>query len=75
LLGLGCREFGLACEEVEVKPFLAKGDTLRELAETVLERFLGLLEFSLFQELVGALGNASVWLGTGDQEECQDECG
>jgi len=27
---------------------LAKGDALRELAETVLEGFLGLLEFSLF---------------------------
>jgi hypothetical protein len=38
----------LAREEVKVKPFLAKGDTLRELAETVLEGFLGLLEFSLF---------------------------
>ena len=48
-----------------MKSFLAKGDTLRELAETVLDRFLGLLEFSLFQKLVGALGNASVWLGTG----------
>ena len=56
-----------------MKSFLAKGDTLRELAETVLEGFLGLLEFSLFQELVGALGNASVGLGTGCQEEGQDE--
>jgi hypothetical protein len=54
----------LACEEVEVKSFLAKGDALRKLAETVLEGFLGLLEFSLLQELVGVLGNASVWLGT-----------
>ena len=57
-----------------MKSFLAKGDTLRELAETVLEGFLGLLEFSLFQELVGALGNATVGLGTGSQEEGQDEC-
>jgi hypothetical protein len=56
-----------------VKSFLAKGDTLRELEETILERFLGLLEFSLFQELVGVLGNASVGLGTGGQEEGQDE--
>jgi hypothetical protein len=46
---------------------------LRELAETVLEGFLGLLEFSLFQKLVGALGNAAVGLGTGGQEEGQDE--
>jgi len=38
----------LASEEVEVKSFLAKGDALRELAEPVLEGFLGLLEFSLF---------------------------
>jgi hypothetical protein len=38
----------LACEEVEVKSFLAKGDALRKLAETVLEGLLGLLEFSLF---------------------------
>jgi len=73
LLGFGCRELGLACEEVEVKSFLAKGDTLRELAETVLEGFLRLLEFSLFQELVGVLGNATVGLGTGSQEEGQDE--
>jgi len=58
----------LAREEVEVKSFLAKGDALRELAETVLEGFLGLLEFSLFQKLVGVLGNASVGLGTGGQE-------
>ena len=57
-----------------MKSFLAKGDTLRELAETVLEGFLGLLEFSLFQELVGALGNATVGLGTGSKEEGQDEC-
>ena len=56
-----------------MKSFLAKGDTLRELAETVLEGFLGLLEFSLVQELVGVLGNASVGLGTGGQEEGQDE--
>jgi hypothetical protein len=63
----------LACEEVEVKSFLAKGDTLRELAKSVLEGFLGLLEFSLLQELVGVLGNASVGLGTGGQEEGQDE--
>ena len=57
-----------------MKSFLAKGDTLRELAETVLQGFLGLLEFSLVQELVGVLGNASVGLGTGGQEEGQDEC-
>ena len=57
-----------------MKSFLAKGDALRELAETVLEGFLGLLEFSLFQELVGVLGNASVGLGTRGQEEGQDEC-
>ena len=57
-----------------MKSFLAKGDALRELAETVLEGFLGLLEFSLFKELVGALGNATVGLGTGGQEEGQDEC-
>ena len=57
-----------------MKSFLAKGDALRELAETVLEGFLGLLEFSLLQELVGVLGNASVGLGTGGQEEGQDEC-
>ena len=64
----------MAREEVEVKSFLAKGDALRELAKTVLEGFLGLLEFSLLQELVGVLGNASVGLGTGGQEEGQDEC-
>ena len=56
-----------------MKSFLAKGDTLRELAKSVLEGFLGLLEFSLLQELVGVLGNASVGLGTGGQEEGQDE--
>ena len=56
-----------------MKSFLAKGDTLRELAETVLEGFLRLLEFSLFQELVGVLGNATVGLGAGSQEEGQDE--
>ncbi len=56
-----------------MKSFLAKGDALRELAETVLEGFLGLLEFSLFQKLVSALGNAAVGLGTGGQEEGQDE--
>ena len=56
-----------------MKSFLAKGDALRELAETVLEGLLGLLEFSLFQELVGVLGNASVGLGTGGQEKGQDE--
>ena len=56
-----------------MKSFLAKGDTLRELAETVLEGLLGLLEFSLFQELVRVLGNASVGLGTRGQEEGQDE--
>lgn len=48
-----------------MKSFLSKGDALRELAETVLEGFLGLLKFALFQELVGTLGNASVGLGTG----------
>ena len=58
-----------------MKSFLAKSDALRELAETVLEGFLGLLEFSLFQELVGALGNASVRLGTGAQEKGEDEGG
>ena len=51
-----------------MESFLAKGDALRKLAETVLEGFLGLLEFSLFKELVSALGNASVGLGTGGQE-------
>jgi len=56
-----------------VKSFLAKGDALRELAETVLEGFLSLLKFTLFQELVGTLGNASVGLGTGGQEEGQDD--
>ena len=56
-----------------MKSFLAKSDALRELAKSVLEGLLGLLEFSLFQELVGVLGNASVGLGTGAQEEGQDE--
>ena len=56
-----------------MKSFLAKGDALRELAETFLEGFLGLLEFSLLQELVGVLGNASVGPGTGGQEEGQEE--
>ena len=56
-----------------MKSFLAKGDTLRELAKSVLEGLLGLLEFSLFQKLVSALGNAAVGLGTGGQEEGQDE--
>jgi hypothetical protein len=64
----------LAREEVEVKPFLAKSDALRELAKSVLEGLLGLLEFPLFKELVGVLGNASVGLGTRGQEEGQDEC-
>ena len=57
-----------------MKSFLAKGDALRELAKSVLEGFLGLLEFSLFKESVGVLGNASVGLGTRGQEEGQDEC-
>ena len=48
MLGLRCCEFGLACEEVKVKSFLAKSDALRELAKSVLQGFLGLLEFSLF---------------------------
>ena len=56
-----------------MESFLAKGDALRKLAETVLEGFLGLLEFSLFKESVGVLGNASVGLGTGGQKEGQDE--
>ena len=58
-----------------MKSFLAKSDALRELAETVLQGFLGLLEFSLVQELVGVLGNASVGLGTGGQKEGQEEGG
>ena len=58
-----------------MKSFLAKGDALRELAKSVLEGLLGLLEFSLFQELVGAFGNASVGLGTGGQKEGQNEGG
>ena len=57
-----------------MKSFLAKSDALRELAETVLKGFLCLLEFALFQELVGAFGDASVGLGTRGQEEGQDEC-
>ena len=57
-----------------MKSFLAKGDALRELAETVLEGFLGLLEFPLFKQSVGVVGNASVGLGTRGQEEAQDEC-
>ena len=57
-----------------MKSFLAKSDALRELAKSVLEGFLGLLEFSLFKESVGVLGNASVGLGTRGQEEGQDEC-
>jgi len=56
-----------------VKSFLAKGDALRKLAKSVLEGLLGLLEFSLFQELVGVLGNATVGMGTGGEEEGQDE--
>ena len=56
-----------------MKSFLAKGDALRELAKSVLEGLLGLLEFSLFQELVGVLGNTTVGMGTGGEEEGQDE--
>jgi hypothetical protein len=48
LLGLRRCEFGLACEEVKVKSFLAKSNAFGELAETVLKGFLCLLEFSLF---------------------------
>ena len=58
-----------------MKSFLAKSNAFGELAETVLKGFLCLLEFSLFQELVGAFGNASVGLGTGGQKEDQDEGG
>ena len=66
-MGFRGGEFGLAGEEIEVQAFLAQGDAFRELAKSVLNRVLRLLEFAFVEELVGALGEATVGFGAGGE--------
>ena len=68
-MGFRGGEFGLAGEEVEVQAFLAQGDAFRELAKSVLNRVLRLLEFAFVEELVGALGEATVGFRAGGEEK------
>ena len=69
MAGFRCGEFGLAGKEVEVEPFLAKGDALGELAKALLQGFLGLLKFSFLEKLAGLLGEATIGPGAGRDRE------
>jgi len=61
----------LACQEVEIKSFMAEGNTLGELAESILESFLGLLQFALVEELVSTFGEATIGARAGGKGESE----
>jgi hypothetical protein len=58
LAGICSGEFGLAGEKVEVHTFLQEIGTIRKLVQAGFDHFLRLLDFPLFNQLVGLMGEA-----------------
>ena len=54
-----------------MKSFLAEGNTLGKLAESILESFLGLLQFALVEELVSTFGEATIGTRAGGKGESE----
>ena len=68
LTGFGRGKFRLAGEEVQMEAFLTEVGAIGELTKAFLERFLGLLNFALLQELMDSLGHSPIRAGAGGEE-------
>ena len=73
--GFRGRKFGLAGEEVKMHAFLPEIGAVRDLAQTGLHRFLGLLDFSLFHEPVSLPGNPLFRSRAGGKDQGEEQGG
>ena len=73
LASLGSSQFGLPCEKIEIKAFLAEREAFGELAKSGSERFLGLGEVALLTELVDLPSKAGIGTRAGGEGESQEK--
>ena len=75
LAGFGGGQFGLAGQEMEVHTFFPKVGAIRELAQAVFNFFDSLLDFALFDELMGLSGEALIRTRAGGEEKGEKQAG
>jgi len=69
LASLGSSQFGLPCEKIEIKAFLAERETFGKLAKSSSESFLSLGEVAFLTELMDLAGKAGIGTRTSGEGE------